>query len=115
MGAVSGVPGNTHRLNAPPATASGALSYAHNRKARPVSDFPRPFVLRRAVDHTGVSGTGTVAEGALFTDGTAVIRWRGRHASTVVWASLDDALAVHGHNGDTRAVFAHDHQADSAA
>ncbi|MGW7514802.1 hypothetical protein ACWGJ2_04340 [Streptomyces sp. NPDC054796] len=67
--------------------------------------FPRSFVLRRAVDHTGVSGAGDVAEGALFTDGTAVVRWRGGHASTVVWASLDDALAIHGHNGATVPVF----------
>lgn len=68
--------------------------------------FPRPFILRRTVDHTGVSGAGDVAEGVLFSDGTTVIRWRGRYASTVVWASLDDALAVHGHDGATIPVFA---------
>ncbi|MFI0739327.1 hypothetical protein ACH4PU_14745 [Streptomyces sp. NPDC021100] len=71
-----------------------------------VPRFPRPFLLRRAIDHTGVSGVGIVAEGVLFTDGTAALRWRGAHASTVIWASLDDALAVHGHDGATVAVFA---------
>jgi len=69
-------------------------------------EFPRPFVLHRSVDHTGVSGAGDVAEGVVFTDGSAVVRWRGAHASTVVWASLDDALHVHGHGGATVAVFA---------
>ncbi|MFF2922746.1 hypothetical protein ACFVTP_10135 [Streptomyces celluloflavus] len=68
--------------------------------------FPRPFILRRTIDHTGVSGAGDVAEGVLFSDGTTVIRWRGQYASTVTWASLDDALAVHGHDGATITVFA---------
>jgi hypothetical protein len=30
-----------------------------------------------------------------------VIRWRGSRPSTVVWPNLDDAVAVHGHNGAT--------------
>ncbi|MFB7899965.1 hypothetical protein ACFC1B_26980 [Streptomyces xiamenensis] len=68
--------------------------------------FPRPFLLRRTTDHTGVSGIGTVATGAQFPDGTVVLRWRGPHASTVIWGSLDDALAVHGHDGATVPVFA---------
>ena len=62
----------------------------------------RRLQLVRHVDHSGVSGTGTVAEGVQFTDGTVVIRWFGQHASTVVWPSIDDALHVHGHGGDTR-------------
>lgn len=68
--------------------------------------FPRPFVLRRAVDVSGVSGTGDVAEGVVFGDGTVALRWRSSMASTVLWASLDDAIAVHGHDGRTTAVFA---------
>lgn len=62
---------------------------------------PRVGFLMRRYDHTGVSGTGQVAEVAEFADGTAVVRWHGEHASTVVWASVDDALAIHGHQGDT--------------
>lgn len=65
----------------------------------------RRFDLQRNVDHTGVSGTGKVAEGVLFTDGTVVLRWLGPYASTVVWKSLDDAMHVHGHDGATQAVF----------
>lgn len=63
------------------------------------------FELVRTKDVTGVSGVGVVAEGVVFTDGTVVLRWRGQHASTVVWSSLDSVLAVHGHDGATQAVF----------
>ncbi len=70
-----------------------------------MSVFPRPFVLRRAEDVSGVSGTGDVAEGVVFSDGTVALRWRSATASTVLWASLDDALAVHGHDGRTAVVF----------
>lgn len=68
--------------------------------------FGRSFTLRRDVDHTGVSGTGTVADGVEFPDGTVAVRWRGEHVSTVVWASLADALHVHGHGGATHVVWA---------
>lgn len=63
------------------------------------------FDLIRSKDVTGVSGTGKVAEGILFTDGTVVLRWLGETASTVCWSSLDDALRVHSHDGLTRAFF----------
>jgi hypothetical protein len=66
---------------------------------------PRRFYLERRVDVTGASGTGRVADGVLWTDGTVTIRWTGQHSSTVVWDSIDDALAVHGHVGATRFVW----------
>jgi hypothetical protein len=59
----------------------------------------------RDEDPTGYSGTGEVAEGVEFTDGTAVIRWQGDHRSTVVWSDLASARAVHGHDGRTRFEF----------
>ena len=65
----------------------------------------RRFELHREVDHTGVSGTGVVAEGVQFSDGVCVLRWKGPQSSTVVWARLADAVAVHGHGGATRPVF----------
>lgn len=70
-----------------------------------MADTHRRFVLRREVDVSGVSGTGLVAEGVLFTDGIVVIRWHGTHASTVVWDDLADAIAIHGHNGATTVVW----------
>lgn len=77
-----------------------------------MNGFPRPFVLRRAEDVSGVSGTGDVAEGVEFTDGTVALRWRSETASTVLWDRLDDAEAVHGHDGRTAVVFA-DEAADA--
>lgn len=65
----------------------------------------KTFILYRDKDVSGVSGTGAVAEGVLFGDGVVVLRWRGMHASTVVWSSLEDALAIHGHDGLTRVVW----------
>lgn len=64
----------------------------------------RPFLMIRTEDETGISGTGVVAEGVEFLDGTVVIRWQTHgddHHSTVVWASIEDALAIHGHGGKT--------------
>jgi hypothetical protein len=65
----------------------------------------RLFELHRDVDVTGVSGTGVVASGVEFDDGTTVIRWKGETPSTVVWTDLADAEAIHGHVGSTRFVW----------
>ena len=60
------------------------------------------FVLERNVDVTGVSGTGIVAEGVLFSDGYVALRWVvGEHRSTVAWDSFESAVAIHGHDGAT--------------
>jgi len=65
----------------------------------------RTFTLERDEDETGISGTGKVAEGVVFTDGVVVIRWVvGEHRSTVVWESLAAVEAIHGHAGSTRIV-----------
>lgn len=68
-------------------------------------DTPMPFALYREQDVTGVSGEGTVAHGTQFADGAVVLRWLGKDPSTVVWASLDSAMRVHGHDGRTRVVW----------
>lgn len=47
--------------------------------------FARRFVLRRANDVTGISGTGDVADGVVWPDGTASVRWRGEHPSVAFW------------------------------
>jgi hypothetical protein len=70
----------------------------------------RRFDLIRSADPSGISGVGRVAEGVMFSDGAVVLRWAGETPSTVVWASLEDAMKVHGHNGATQAVFL-DHSA----
>lgn len=65
----------------------------------------RTFEFHRDQDVTGYSGTGVVADGVTFDDGTTVVHWRGERRSTVVWPSVEDAIAVHGHDGATRLVY----------
>lgn len=63
----------------------------------------RRFHLVREHDVSGVSGVGMVAQGIQFEDGTCAVRWiAGDHQSTVVWDSVLDVLAIHGHGGATR-------------
>jgi hypothetical protein len=61
----------------------------------------RVIQLRRHEDVTGASGTGIVADGVEFADGTVALRWFGEHRSTVVWSNIHSAIAVHGHDGRT--------------
>jgi hypothetical protein len=91
------------------------VSRAHNAAAGvPVTpadapaDAPRLFALHRDRDVTGISGTGLVADGVLWPDGSASIRWRGDRPSIVFWHDLDHAEQIHGHGGHTRLVFADD-------
>lgn len=68
----------------------------------------RRFHLVRDRDISGVSGTGTVADGVLFDDGKVVTRWRAAIAQTCVWERLEDVEAIHGHGGATRIVWVDD-------
>jgi len=74
--------------------------------AWPETPTPRLFTLERDTDASGISGTGTVADGVLWPDGTVTIRWRGARPSTVNWGQIEDVQAVNGHGGATRVVFA---------
>lgn len=74
----------------------------------------RSFTINREQDITGISGTGHVADGVVFPDGTTVVRWRdlggpaaerGVRPTTVVFESIDAVEALHGHNGATRIVW----------
>lgn len=66
----------------------------------------RAFVLQRDVDETGVSGTGIVAEGVEFSDGTVALRWTSEWPTSVVFhdRGMDSVNHVHGHGGKTRVV-----------
>lgn len=69
-----------------------------------------PFILHRDDDVTNVSGTGDIAEGVQFSDGTVVLRWRSNlelaaGSSTAVWPDLKSMVATHGHDGKTRVVW----------
>ena len=67
----------------------------------------RRFVLQRDVDHTGVSGTGVVAEGVEFSTGVVALVWLSAWPTSVVFhdRGMESVEAVHGHNGATRIVF----------
>lgn len=61
----------------------------------------RRFDLQRTEDASGVSGTGVVAQGVEFDDGTCALRWLTATASTGLYDSAADLIAIHGHGGRT--------------
>lgn len=67
----------------------------------------RPFQLHRRADVTGVSGTGVVAEGVEFSDGTVALRWCGKNPTSVVFHDngIESVETIHGHDGLTTVVF----------
>lgn len=65
----------------------------------------RRFELHRDEDETGISGTGRIAQGIQFDDGTAALRWLTHVRSTGYYDSVDDLLKIHGHGGRTRLVW----------
>lgn len=70
------------------------------------SRVPRVFFLVRHIDVSGASGTGIVAEGTEWTDGSVSLRWRSEHASTTFYeAGVRALLAVHGHRGACEVVY----------
>lgn len=62
------------------------------------------FELHRDVDETGVSGTGVVAQGVIFDSGQCAMTWLTARSSCAVYASIDDVIAIHGHDDKTRVV-----------
>ena len=76
----------------------------------------KTFELQRDVDVTGISGTGTVAEGVEFSDGTVALRWltagtaRPDHVkpTTVLHDDIGSVEGLHSHDGKTRIVWLFD-------
>lgn len=62
----------------------------------------RVFHLQRDVDATGVSGTGRVAQGIEFDNGKCALTWLTPHTSVAVYDSIEELMAIHGHDGSTR-------------
>lgn len=84
---------------APPSlTGSGPVDVIGGQ---PGPVVPRCFELFRHRDISGVSGTGPVAQGVQFTDGSVALRWPGADPSTAVWPSVEAVLKIHGHSGAT--------------
>lgn len=61
----------------------------------------RNFELHRIEDASGVSGTGVVAEGVEFGDGTCALRWKTANRSTAIYENLAMLERIHGHEGKT--------------
>jgi hypothetical protein len=58
----------------------------------------------RDVDVSGVSGTGHVAEVAVFSDGQTAVHWLGDFPTTTPHVSMKSVEHIHGHGGATRFV-----------
>lgn len=70
----------------------------------------RRFALDRAVDESGVSGTGRVAYGVHWPDGSVSLNWSacnpvGELGGWSSFATLEEAIRVHGHGGATEFNF----------
>lgn len=68
----------------------------------------RRFWLDRKEDVSGISGTGIVAEGIIFTSGSCVLTWLTGIAQISVYPSLDHVRMIHGHDGMTEIVWEND-------
>lgn len=68
-------------------------------------DAPRPFILNRTEDVSGMSGTGIVAWGVEFPDMTVALRWNTEVSSGTFFESLKDLERIHGHDGRTVVVW----------
>lgn len=65
----------------------------------------RRFHLLRDHDVSGISGTGHIADGVLWDNGTVTICWRGPHESVVHRRSVRSVEEIECHGGATRIVW----------
>jgi hypothetical protein len=65
----------------------------------------RLFTLERTEDVSGTSGTGVVAEGVEFSDGSCVLHWLSQYKSIELCDNLHTLIQIHGHEGRTKVVF----------
>ena len=63
------------------------------------------FYLMRHKDVSGISGVGVVAVGTIFPNGQVVFQWVTYRSSIEIYASIDNLIEIHGHNGCTEIVF----------
>lgn len=68
-------------------------------------DRIRRFYLQRDEDQTGVSGTGRVAEGVVWSNGWVSMMWLTDTWSLVTYPDLASVRKIHGHGGRTRIEF----------
>ena len=64
----------------------------------------RKFYLLRHEDVNGHSGTGVVAEGVIFDDGTGAFTWLTPMKTVTVFMKMADIRMMHGHDGRTEVI-----------
>ena len=64
----------------------------------------RKFYLLRHEDVNGHSGTGVVAEGVIFDDGTGAFTWLTPMKTVTVFMKMADIRLMHGHDGRTEVI-----------
>jgi hypothetical protein len=65
----------------------------------------RRFVLDRVEDLSGLSGTGTVAEGVEFWNGQVALTWRSPWTVVSVFPSIELVQDIHGRGGRAHVVW----------
>lgn len=61
----------------------------------------RRFILKRSRDISGISGIGVITEGIQFSSGQCVIAWVTKYKSIAIYESIEELMAIHGHDGKT--------------
>ncbi len=65
----------------------------------------RTFHLYREVDESGVSGTGIVAEGVMFSNCWVALHWLKEYTCVNIYPSIAEVMAIHGHGGKTKVLW----------
>lgn len=65
----------------------------------------RKFVLVRTQDVSGISGTGIVAQGIEFGNGSCALTWMTPYRCAATYESIKALEHVHGHGGSTQVVW----------
>ena len=65
----------------------------------------RTFHVYRDEDVSGVSGTGMIAEGVMFSSGRVFVNWLSMHKIVEMADSVAEWQAVHGHEGKTKILW----------
>lgn len=75
----------------------------------------RRFYLDRQTDVSGTSGTGSVVEGVQLSNGQCVVRWLTHLSSLSIYSSIEDVVAIHGHDGRTNLYWFDDEPSEAAS
>jgi len=65
----------------------------------------KKFWLKRIEDFSGISGTGIVAEGVIFSNGKAILSWLTMGGSIAIYDSIEQIEKIHGHEGKTKIIY----------